>query len=415
MSFFRIYIHLKFPIFLKSLFTNYSSDIKLVENNFKKTTKKNHSIILSQLRVGFILILKYLKKKNPKKNEIIISSYNLAEMVNICRNFNLKIIYPKLNENIFLHDEDLKKKINNRTLAVVVTNIFNNSHELIKIKNICRKKKVILIEDNAIYYGNYFLNKGKKIFSGSFGDYSLHSFNIMKNISAMYGGLVSTNNNDFIKYVKKEIANFSNFSFLKYAHQIIVYLVLKLFSFNLFYRFIFFYLIKLAHKNNNNFILQAIYPSLKFKKENNYRKYLKKAHPFTVKLLKFQIKDKKNFIKNFKIRKDNNIYYSKLFNKYKINNVKTINLKQPTFQNFNDFPIIIKNKKKLQDFLFKKGIETKKIQYIDCHKIFSNKKNAKFLQNYEDKVLCLPNHIKISKKYIEYIVSNIKSFYLNKN
>ena len=134
-----------------------------------------------------------------------------------------------------------------------------------------------------------------------------------------------------------------------------------------------------------------------------------------MKLLKFQIKDKKNFIKNFKIRKDNNIYYSKLFNKYKINNVKTINLKQPTFQNFNDFPIIIKNKKKLQDFLFKKGIETKKIQYIDCHKIFSNKKNAKFLQNYEDKVLCLPNHIKISKKYIEYIVSNIKFFYLNKN
>ena len=64
MSFFRIYIHLKFPIFLKSLFTNYSSDIKLVEKNFKKTTKKNHSIILSQLRVGFILILKYLKKKN---------------------------------------------------------------------------------------------------------------------------------------------------------------------------------------------------------------------------------------------------------------------------------------------------------------------------------------------------------------
>jgi len=77
MSFFRIYIYLKFPIFLKSLFTNYSSDIKLVENTFKKTTKKNHSIILSQLRVGFIIILKYLKKKNTKKNKIIIKTKNL--------------------------------------------------------------------------------------------------------------------------------------------------------------------------------------------------------------------------------------------------------------------------------------------------------------------------------------------------
>ena len=41
----------------------------------------------------------------------------------------------------------------------------------------------------------------KKFFSGSFGDYSLYSFNIMKNISVFWWG-VSTNDKKFIEFAK---------------------------------------------------------------------------------------------------------------------------------------------------------------------------------------------------------------------
>ena len=37
--------------------------------------------------------------------------------------------------------QSLKKKLNNKTLAVVVTNIFNSPSSLLKIKKICSKKK----------------------------------------------------------------------------------------------------------------------------------------------------------------------------------------------------------------------------------------------------------------------------------
>ena len=43
------------------------------------------------------------------------------------------------------------KKINNKTLVAVITNIFNNYQET-KIKDICKKNKIPLIEDNAIYF-----------------------------------------------------------------------------------------------------------------------------------------------------------------------------------------------------------------------------------------------------------------------
>ena len=127
-------------------------------------TGKKEIILTSQLRTGFILTLQYLKQKYPNKNEIILSSYNLAEMVNICKNLGLKIIFPKLNENLFFEEKSLKKNINSKTLAVVATNIFNTFGQLKKIKQICNTKKVQLIEDNAIYFGNFKKIKKEKYF-----------------------------------------------------------------------------------------------------------------------------------------------------------------------------------------------------------------------------------------------------------
>ena len=61
-------------------------------------------------------------------------------MVNICKNLNLKIVYSELNKNLFLSKKDLKK-INNNTLAVVTTNIFNTYKDSVEVKKVCNQKK----------------------------------------------------------------------------------------------------------------------------------------------------------------------------------------------------------------------------------------------------------------------------------
>ena len=415
MSYFRIYIYLTICNFIKSvLFSSTKQKERKIEKIFNKTTNKKFSFLTSQLRVGFILVLKYLTKKFPTKNEVIVNSYNLGEMVNICQNFKLKIVFTKLNKNVFINSKDLLKKINKNTLAVVVTNIFNNQEDILKIKNICKKKKIILIEDNAIYFGNYFQSGSKKIYSGSFGDYSLHSFNIMKNISGMFGGLVSTDDKDFIKFAVRENESYRSFPYIKYFNQIIVFFILKIFSIQIFYKSIFFHLIKQAHKKNKKYILKAIYPSLKFDKKNNFKFYLYKINSLTVNMVYEQLQDFKSFLVNYKLRMSNNLYYEKLFTQCKIKNLEIIKIRNKTFQNFNEYPIIINDKNRLKDYLFDKGIETKMIQYVDCQKIFKNKNKKDKLDSFENKILCLPNHKNISKKYISYIVDNIKYFY-NRN
>ena len=63
MSYFRIYIYLTIKHFIKSvLFSSTKQKEKTIEKIFNKKTNKKFSLLTSQLRVGFILVLKYLTK-----------------------------------------------------------------------------------------------------------------------------------------------------------------------------------------------------------------------------------------------------------------------------------------------------------------------------------------------------------------
>ena len=140
-------------------------------------------------------------------------------MVNICKNLNLKIVYSELNKNLFLSKKDLKK-INNNTLAVVTTNIFNTYKDSVEVKKYAIKKSNFN-RRQCNYFGNFKKKKNKKIYAGSFGDYSLNSFNIMKNISAMYGGAVTTNNKDFSIFANEEFKIIAIFLFLNISIKVL--------------------------------------------------------------------------------------------------------------------------------------------------------------------------------------------------
>ena len=83
--------------------------------------------------------------------------------------------------------------------------------------------------------------------------------------------------------------------------------------------------------------------------------------------------------------------------------------KNSDYQNFLDFPILVKNKYKLHKYLIENGIETKLFHYKDCRNIFIKNKYEKKL--YEEEIICLPNHTKITKTYINLIINKIVSFY----
>jgi len=419
MKYFRIHIYLNVIKFLKSFFftiDNKKNDLK-IGNILIKNSRKKFFVLTSQCRISFLILLKYFKRKFSKKNEIIFLAYNLPEMVNIAKNLDFKIVFCDLDYKTgFFNLKKLKKKINNKTMAVILTNMFNSYEDSVKLKKICSSKKIFLIEDNAIYFDNYRRLKNSKKYSGQLGDFTLYSFNLMKSISALYGGAVTSNNKDFDTYSKNELDKFNTFPKLILLKQIFIFFVLKVLSVNLLYRYLFFKIIKYTHINNFSFLLKIFYPSLKFKVIAFPKYYFTKISSLSKKLILYQLIDLNKRNLNHYSRKAKNIYYYKKLYKEKINEINLIKISDFNYQNFIDFPILVKNRSKLNNYLLKNGIETRLYYYKNCEKIFFNKKKLGCLnsQKFENNIICLPNGEKITFEYIDYIIQKIYDFYLNK-
>ena len=336
-------------------------------------------------------------------------------MPNVAKNLGYKLVFNQINKkNWFFNFDQLNKQINHKTLAVVLTNMFNSPKETFILKKICKKNKIILIEDNAISFDNFTKDtKGRKLYTGRNGDYSLYSFNIMKNISALYGGGVSHNDKIFLEYIKNESIKYQSFPITVLSKQLIIYFLLKMFGIHLIYKYFFFHIVKLSHQRNIRSILKLFYPSLKFKVINFPKYYFSKISYLSIKLVYFQLLDINQRKFNFQKRLENNQNYLRYFKKYKIKNLSYLNIIDLNFQNPIDFPIMVKRKSDLIKFLLRNKVEVRSYYYRDCKYIFNKSKNLK-KSIFENKLICLPNHIKVNESYIFKVVNLIKDFQ-NKN
>ena len=141
MKIFRINLYLRFFYYLSSILKNHSNYEKKIINEIKKNSSKNFFAFTSQLRVGFLILLKYLKKNNPEKNEIIFSSYNLEEMIEIAKNLKFKIKFVDIDINTgCMNRKKFINAVNKKTLALVYTNMFNDFKSQSIIQSLCKKK-----------------------------------------------------------------------------------------------------------------------------------------------------------------------------------------------------------------------------------------------------------------------------------
>ena len=232
----------------------------------------------------------------------------------------------------------------------------------------------------------------------------------MKNISSFYGGAASTNNIDFIDFYNKEEIKLSNFFFFPLIKQITIYFILKLMSYNFLYKNFFFYIIKHSHKNNIETILYLFYPSLKSIKIKFPKYYFTKISNLSKHVTYYQLKDKNRRKKLFNLRKIKHKYYLEKLSKIKDRKFNLIKITDENYQNFLDFPILVKNKNNLNKYLLDRGVEVRYKHYYNCEKMFGIRKECVNSEKYEKELICLPVHPKISLSYIDFIVKNIEAY-----
>ena len=136
-----------------------------------------------------ISILKALNK-NKVKNEIIVPSLTWVSDINSVILNGYKPVFVDINfNNLSMNIEQIKKKINKKTLGIFITHAqgFNGLNQ--DLITIIKRKKLFFIEDVCESHGATF--KSKKL--GTFGDISNFSFYYAHHMTTIEGGMVCTN------------------------------------------------------------------------------------------------------------------------------------------------------------------------------------------------------------------------------
>lgn len=342
----------KFNLFLESgYFIN--DKIKI---DFEKQTKKylnnNEFLGVSSGTNAIYLIFKYLNFN--KTDEVIVPCLSWISSFTAVSATGCKVIGADIDENLHLDEDDLKRKINKNTKAVLFVHFSGLCKNLTNIRKYLKKKNILLIEDCAQSFGARTNNK----FSGSFGDFSAFSMNPMK----IFGCLGEAGG---ISFKNKKLTE--EFKILRYAGII-----------------------------NKEYCKT---PEINHKIDN--------IHCYALK------KNLKNI--NTIIKKRINI--AKIYNQNLTNKIIKPVMKYDLSHNYFSYTIRVKHRDKLIKYLNKCMIETK-INHkflINQHPPFKkwNKKKFKKGSKIVKEILSLPIDENMNKKEIFYVINSINLFYKN--
>lgn len=180
----------------------FSADNNAVENFEKKLAAKfkaKYAVSFLYGRSGLYTILKSLGIYN---SEIIIPAYTCVVVANaVVYSGNIPKFVDIDLDNYGMNPDLLEKAINDKTKAIFATPLFGYPYDVNRLKDIIRRsgRRILLIQDCAHGFGTRY--DGELICN--MGDAALFAFSITKELSTIYGGAVTTNDEDIYKKIKK--------------------------------------------------------------------------------------------------------------------------------------------------------------------------------------------------------------------
>lgn len=133
------------------------------------------------------------------RDEVICPSMSYIATANAIRYVNAKPVFADVDRKTFNIDVDhARKLINSRTKAILIVHQIGMPVDIDSFQQLCREKKLILIEDAACAVGSSY--KGKKI--GGHSELVCFSFHPRKVISTGEGGMITTSNSQYAERIK---------------------------------------------------------------------------------------------------------------------------------------------------------------------------------------------------------------------
>lgn len=174
-----------------------------VEAYFKNHIVKTNSLMVNSGSSANLLIFQCLinpliKKLKPG-DEVLIPAICWSTSLWPIIQSGLKVKFVDIDLSTLNIDlKDLNQKITKKTRALMLVHALGNCTDMTKLVNICKKNKIILIEDTCEALGSTYKNKPL----GTFGDFSSFSFYYSHHVTSGEGGMVCTKNKKYLEILK---------------------------------------------------------------------------------------------------------------------------------------------------------------------------------------------------------------------
>ncbi len=190
----------------KNWISSVGPEVKKFEDRFKKLIGKKYCSSVSSGSAALDVVLKVIDIQ--KGDEVIIPNFTIiSPAISIIKLGGIPVPIDCDFYNWNMKINEIEKNITKKTKAIIATHIYGYPVEIDKIKKICKKNNLILIEDAAEMLGHKY--KGK--YCGSYGDLSIFSLYSNKHITTGEGGLILTS----VSKYKDKIFDFKNLCFGK--------------------------------------------------------------------------------------------------------------------------------------------------------------------------------------------------------
>ena len=176
-----------------------SGNVSKFETEFKKYTDSSSCIAVNS---GSAALHLSLSTENISKCEVILPSLSFVSTAHaVLLNGATPIFADVDEETLCIDPEKIEELITNKTRVVLPVHFGGMPCDLSKIKKICKKNNLLLVEDAAHASGATYNHQ--KI--GSHGNLVCFSFHPVKNLAMPTGGLITVNgkNHKKISYVLK--------------------------------------------------------------------------------------------------------------------------------------------------------------------------------------------------------------------
>jgi len=377
-----------------------TDSVKQFEKAFARKFKAKYAVSFMYGRSGLYALFKCLNIKNA---EIIMPAYTCVVVAHaIVKSGNIPRFVDIEPKTFNMNLSQVKKAINSKTRAIIGTSLFGYPFNNNRLKKIIKKsgKKILLIQDCAHSFGAEY--KGELLCNQ--GDAAIFGLNISKQITSIFGGMITTNNKlIYQKLIRYRGENFKPASITKIIKNFVYLTTVEI----AFIKFIYNIVNYLERRTNFTDRFTKYYRSNKIDMPNDW---LVKLPPINAQVGLVQLK------KYDKIKKDR--YEIAQYYHSKLSGLKNIYL-PPIIggATYSHYVLRVKNKEDILLKALKKGIQLGWLIEYSIPDMAVYKKYAHGLFPVSKKcaktTINLPNYPTLSKKHQQKIINFIKEIDIN--